>query len=105
MRRLAGLHNVIKFRESIMPRHFSISCRLPVFALAAAAGLMAVPAQAEVYYPWCAQYGSGQFGIASTVCSFTGHQQCMATVRGMGGFCVRNHEPPPVRERGRARYR
>jgi hypothetical protein len=66
---------------------------------------MTVPAKAEVYYPWCAQYGGGEFGIASIVCSFTSHEQCMATVRGMGGFCVRNSAPDPIRNHSRQRYR
>lgn len=46
-------------------------------------------------YPWCAQY-SGDFGGA-TNCGFVSFDQCMATVRGMGGFCVLNNlYVPPV---------
>ncbi|HUI13738.1 MAG TPA: DUF3551 domain-containing protein [Xanthobacteraceae bacterium] len=53
----------------------------------------AAPAQAQ-NYPWCAQY-SGNMGGAMN-CGFTSFDQCMATVRGMGGFCVENntYQPP-----------
>ena len=45
-------------------------------------------------YPWCADY-SGDFGD-TTNCGFVSFDQCMATVRGMGGFCVINntYQPP-----------
>jgi hypothetical protein len=39
-------------------------------------------------YPWCAQY-TGDFGGSSN-CGFVSYDQCMATVRGMGGFCQEN---------------
>jgi hypothetical protein len=48
----------------------------------------AAPAAAERYYPWCAEY-LGQRG-ASTNCGFTSHAQCLADVRGVGGFCREN---------------
>ena len=57
--------------------------------------LSAAPAKAEVWYPWCAQYGGGRDGIGSVVCSFVSYGQCMATVRGMGGWCIENSYPPP----------
>ncbi len=46
-------------------------------------------------YPWCAQYGGGMGGIIS--CGFVSYDQCMGTVRGMGGFCILNNTyvPPP----------
>jgi hypothetical protein len=44
-------------------------------------------ASAEIYRPWCAQYTSRG---GSTNCGFTSYQQCMATVRGIGGYCVQN---------------
>ena len=59
------------------------------------AALSAAPAKAEVWYPWCAQYGGGHQGINSVVCSFVSFGQCMATVRGLGGFCIENSDPPP----------
>ncbi len=45
-------------------------------------------AAAEIYRPWCAQYTGSRGG--ATNCGFTSYQQCMATVRGAGGYCVQN---------------
>ena len=44
--------------------------------------------QAEPY-KWCAHYGGGRGGGARN-CGFVTLEQCMETVRGMGGFCERN---------------
>jgi hypothetical protein len=64
------------------------------FALLAAATLAGVPdvrsAAAEIYRPWCVQYG-GNDGDNGTTCAFTSFEQCMMTARGSGGFCVQNH--------------
>ena len=38
-------------------------------------------------YRWCAQYNTGD---SATNCGFVTYRQCMATVSGIGGFCVRN---------------
>jgi uncharacterized protein DUF3551 len=38
-------------------------------------------------YPWCAQYTS-RGGPRN--CGFVSWEQCMATVRGVGGYCERN---------------
>jgi hypothetical protein len=43
---------------------------------------------AAIEYPWCAQY-SGQDGGGRN-CGFSTLAQCIATVSGMGGGCVRN---------------
>jgi hypothetical protein len=55
----------------------------------------AAPAQAQ-NYPWCAYYAMGDDG-GGTNCGFVSYEQCMATLSGMGGFCVRNNQyvPPP----------
>jgi hypothetical protein len=47
-------------------------------------------------YPWCAQYSGGGLGGAMN-CGFISFEQCMDTVRGMGGFCIQNnlYRPPP----------
>ena len=72
------------------------------YLLAAAVAVMlsapipAAPASAAIEYPWCAQY-SGRAGGRN--CGFTSFQQCMATVRGMGGFCERNLFYTPTRSR------
>jgi hypothetical protein len=60
-----------------------------VFATLAAAATFVVPsAKAEAEYPWCAQYG--RFGTEATNCGFSTRQQCLATISGIGGYCVRN---------------
>jgi hypothetical protein len=48
----------------------------------------ATPA-AAVEYPWCAQYGGGDDGGGRN-CGFVTLEQCMETIRGMGGFCEPN---------------
>lgn len=55
---------------------------------------MAAPAQAQ-NYPWCAQYAGGSMGGA-TNCGFSTYDQCLDTVRGIGGFCQVNtqYQPP-----------
>ena len=78
-----------------------------LFAVAAFAAIelfAPVAGHAEIYYPWCAQYG-GNFGGEN--CGFSTYQQCMETVHGIGGFCVRNPfytapvAPPAKRARKR----
>jgi len=55
-------------------------------------------------YPWCAQL-SVRGGARN--CGFVTWEQCMATVRGIGGFCEQNfmYRPPagdqPVRRKVR----
>jgi hypothetical protein len=44
-------------------------------------------AQAEVLYPWCAEYG---FDYGARNCGFVSGSQCMATVSGIGGICTPN---------------
>ena len=68
-----------------------------VAVLAAGAGLSTV-AQAQ-NYPWCAFYDTGDQAIN---CGFVSREQCMATVSGIGGFCMPNntYQPlPPSRRR------
>ncbi|HEX5211060.1 MAG TPA: DUF3551 domain-containing protein [Pseudolabrys sp.] len=75
-----------------------------LFALAvvASTNAFAPAAQAEPYR-WCAQYGSGRGGGARN-CGFVTWEQCMQTIRGMGGFCEHNlfytgPEERPVRHK------
>ncbi|HSP50747.1 MAG TPA: DUF3551 domain-containing protein [Pseudolabrys sp.] len=42
-----------------------------------------------IEYPWCAQY-SGDESDGGCNCGFVSREQCVETVRGMGGFCERN---------------
>jgi hypothetical protein len=66
-------------------------------------------AAAEPYYPWCAELRDRSG--SSTNCGFTSFEQCMATVRGIGGFCHENpynrawgsEEPPRTRKRSHTR--
>jgi hypothetical protein len=62
-----------------------------VLAVVASAVLAAgtQPAAAEIYRPWCVQYG-GNDGDNGTTCAFTSFEQCMMTARGAGGSCVQN---------------
>jgi hypothetical protein len=73
-------------------------------AIVAVTSVLGTPAQAQ-NYPWCAQYSGGALGGA-TNCGFVSFQQCLATVSGIGGFCVRNtlNEPPPGPQARRRYY-
>jgi Protein of unknown function (DUF3551) len=63
----------------------SISAALAITAL----GLfVSVPsANAEITYPWCAQYGD-QDGMRN--CGFSTFEQCRAAISGNGGYCMQN---------------
>ncbi|HEY2531220.1 MAG TPA: DUF3551 domain-containing protein [Xanthobacteraceae bacterium] len=54
-------------------------------------------------YPWCAQYGTP---YSDTSCGFVSFDQCMASVRGEGGFCIQNNTyvPPPGPHRGHKQH-
>jgi hypothetical protein len=60
-----------------------------ILALAAAALAPAAPshAQSAYSYPWCALYAS-RSGAQS--CYFSTYQQCMASLEGIGGSCIRS---------------
>ena len=49
---------------------------------------------------WCAQYSGGRGG-GGTNCGFFTWNQCMATVSGVGGFCVPNQFYNPCGPKGR----
>ena len=44
-------------------------------------------AQSAYDYPWCASYTKTSGALS---CYYTSFQQCMATMRGIGGTCVRS---------------
>jgi hypothetical protein len=75
--------------------------KLLLFILGICVGIVGIekPAKAQ-NYPWCAQYS----GDGSMNCGFATFQQCLAEVRGIGGFCTQNstYQPPQV-PRPRAR--
>ena len=79
-----------------------------VVVAGAIAGLAAFtsPAAAAIEYPWCAQYSS-EDGDGGKNCGFVSWEQCMQTVRGIGGDCVRNlfYEGPARPPAKRARKR
>ncbi|MGZ3410926.1 MAG: DUF3551 domain-containing protein [Xanthobacteraceae bacterium] len=62
------------------------------------------PAEAGVYYPWCARYG-GRLSPGVPICGFTSYQQCMVSVQGQGGYCEQNWPPSSARSpvRGQSR--
>ncbi len=79
---------------------------LALSAVYIAAVATGTPAEAQ-NYPWCAQYSDGMGGASN--CGFTTFQQCLDTVRGIGGFCNPNTQyvPPPgphPASRARRRY-
>jgi hypothetical protein len=49
------------------------------------AGLQASRAQSAYDYPWCAIYENKS---GAQACYYTSYQQCMATMRGIGGTCI-----------------
>jgi hypothetical protein len=58
--------------------------------LAICLGVLCIGNRAQAQnYPWCAQYSGRALGGAMN-CGFVSFEQCMATVTGIGGFCVRN---------------
>jgi Protein of unknown function (DUF3551) len=69
--------------------------RLIFAALTLAAALLIQPRSGEAapYWPWCSQYGRPSLAHA---CAFSSWEQCMETVRGIGGYCYANpYGPPP----------
>jgi len=51
--------------------------------------VLSTPSQAEIEYPWCAQYSGGDDGGGRN-CGFSTLEQCRATVSGIGGSCEPN---------------
>lgn len=79
--------------------------RFFVVALTVLAALALGGSRAEArygWYPWCAWLADDMPGG----CAYTSLRQCLATVRGVGGYCGINPYPPPTsRRRYRARRR
>jgi len=51
------------------------------------------PAEAAPYWPWCSQYDRPSYAHS---CAFSSWEQCMETVRGIGGYCYQNPYPVPA---------
>jgi Protein of unknown function (DUF3551) len=76
----------------------------PLCCAVAAVTLLAVAsvshAQSAFDYPWCALYTRSS---GATSCYYQTYQQCMATLSGIGGACIRSpyyHGPAPGRHGG-----
>jgi hypothetical protein len=55
-------------------------------------------------WPWCSNFHDG----AGTNCGFSSYDQCMATARGSGGYCVPNNiyvAPHPAVSPGHAKHK
>jgi hypothetical protein len=78
-----------------------------LFGLAALAALdVFTPSASQAEsYPWCAQYSG--MGGGGRNCGFVTYEQCMETIRGMGGFCEQNlfYTGPTERPAKRTRKR
>jgi len=78
---------------------------LGALAALAAAGALTPSASHADGAKWCAVYGGRSGGGRN--CGFYTFEQCLDTIRGMGGFCERNlfytgpDEPPARRTRKR----
>jgi hypothetical protein len=67
-----------------------------IFAMLAFTTVMTIQpaANAAPYWPWCSQYFSRG---TSHACAFSSWEQCMDTVRGIGGYCYANpYLAPPA---------
>jgi hypothetical protein len=66
-----------------------------LLALATVTGTMIAPgsAHAAPYWPWCSRYDWARSGAFQ--CAFVSFEQCMETVRGLGGFCYMNPYQTP----------
>ena len=78
--------------------HSEAEMRFALLGLVGAVMVLGTPAHAQ-NYPWCAQYSGRALGGAQN-CGFVSFAQCMATVSGIGGFCVQNtmYQPPEAVE-------
>lgn len=79
--------------------------RLLLLILGICVGIAGIEKPVEAQnYPWCAQYDGGSNGGAMN-CGFVSFEQCLATVSGIGGFCIQNntYQPPsgPIHQLGR----
>lgn len=74
--------------------------KIAIIAGAAMLSALAATSAHAQNYPWCSQY-TGSMG-GSMNCGFSTFDQCMANVRGIGGFCVRNdtYQAPAGTRRG-----
>ena len=60
-----------------------------VVFVAVVGGAQTSVAQSAYAYPWCAIYGSRSSRGAQS-CYYATYAQCMATMSGIGGYCIRS---------------
>jgi hypothetical protein len=78
---------------------------LALIGLAALAQTRPGAAQSAYDYPWCAIYGDKS---GAQACYYVSYPQCIATLRGIGGTCIRSpYYRGPLRDvpRGEPRRR
>jgi hypothetical protein len=63
--------------------------RLFLIAAALLGEAQAAAAQSAYSYPWCARYFAHEYAGA-TSCYFDSYQQCMTTLSGIGGYCIKS---------------
>ena len=82
------------FRSTTERKEIAMT-RLIFAALTLAAAVLIQPRSGEAapYWPWCSQYGLPSLAHS---CAFSSWEQCMETVRGIGGYCYANPYPPPA---------
>ena len=83
--------------------------RLSLFILGISIGILGIGSRAEAQnYPWCAMLNMGDQAVN---CGFVSSEQCMAYVRGIGGYCMPNNTyllprlPRPIDRRSRTSLR
>ena len=71
--------------------------RLSLFILGISIGILGNGSRAGAQnYPWCAMLNMGDQAVN---CGFVSSEQCMAYVRGIGGYCMPNNTylaPRPI---------
>jgi hypothetical protein len=80
-----------------------------LFVFGICGGIVGIGNLAEAQnYPWCAMLSMGDQAVN---CGFVSSEQCMAYVRGIGGYCTPNNSyqlslfPRPVPRRSRTSLR
>ena len=66
---------------------------LPLISAALFSENLAASAQSANFYPWCARYYKD--GGGTPRCYFANREQCMESISGIGGYCVRNLQYSP----------
>jgi hypothetical protein len=67
--------------------------KILLFVLGIAVGTALIVSDAGAQnYPWCAYYSGDAAGVN---CGFVSFEQCLMTLRGIGGICMRNTQYTP----------